>query len=309
MSRRTLPPFLAVLLALAGCEPVDGEQPGEDGRPTAVRGLPTAAGTHRLKLDVKGPGHREYLLHVPPRLARGRFRNGRPARPLPLVLAMHGGASTMDRMRRLTGFDGPADEHGFLVAYPDGFMLSWNAGDCCGPAKVGNVDDVGFLTKLADTLVDAGFADPDRIYATGFSNGAGMAYRLACEGPGRFAAIGVVSAALVMKRCEPSRPVPVLVYHGTADRSVPYDGGGRRDINDERPFPPVQYSIDFWRRANGLPALRRTTLNRSSTLCRTTGRGRGGAEVELCRVAGGGHRWPGTATERLWDFFAAHPRS
>ncbi|QXJ21705.1 hypothetical protein AGRA3207_002585 [Actinomadura graeca] len=308
--RRLLCLALAGGLVLAGCEgPGSGGAGRPDGgRPAEIDGIPTGAGTHKRKLDVGTIGHREYLLHVPPAVADGKWRDGRPADPPALVVALHGGLATMGRMRELTGFDALADGKGFLAAYPDGFMTTWNAGDCCGPAKIGHVDDVGFLSRMIGELTRAGLADPRRVYVAGFSNGAGMAYRLACERPAEVAAIGVVEGALAT-RCDPRRPVSVMIFHGTADRSVPFDGGGRRDIDDGRPFPPVSSAVGFWRKVGGLPAPDRRVRSRvRGAECGGTGKGRGGAEVVFCRIDGGGHSWPSGAAAALWDFFAAHPR-
>ncbi|NDU71224.1 hypothetical protein GWI34_01105 [Actinomadura sp. DSM 109109] len=308
---------LAASLALAGCTGETGGkggggkggEEGKGGRPAKVRGIPTSAGTHKQKLDVGTVGHREYLLHVPSKVADGRWEDGRPADRPALVIALHGGLATMAKMRELTGFDRLSDEHGFLVAYPDGVMTTWNAGDCCGPAKIGNVDDVGFLGTLIDRLTGAGLADPGRVYVTGFSNGAGMAYRMACERPGKVAAIGVVEGALVT-RCEPARPVSAMIFHGTADGNVPFNGGGNRDFNDRRPFPPVSDAVDFWRRVGGLPEPRERVRARSrDTRCESTGKGAKGVAVTFCRIEGGRHRWPEGASAMLWSFFAAHPRA
>jgi polyhydroxybutyrate depolymerase len=303
---------LAVTLALAGCTDKTGEKGGEGGkggRPATVDGVPTSEGTHKQKLDVGTVGHREYLLHVPSKVADGKWKGGRPADKPALVIALHGGLATMSKMRDLTGFDKLSDEHGFLVAYPDGFMTTWNAGDCCGAAKVGNVDDVGFLGKLIDKLTGAGLADPKRVYVTGFSNGAGMAYRMACEKPGKVAAIGVVEGALVTK-CDPGRPVSAMIFHGTADGNVPFNGGGNRDFNDKRPFPPVSDAVDFWRRLAGLPQPRqRVKALSDDTRCESTGKGGRGVAVTFCKIDGGRHQWPKEASSMLWSFFAAHPRS
>lgn len=290
--------LLALLLAFVLLGACQASEPGKDGAPgpsatgTAPRpaerdGVPTAAGTHRLKLEVGTPGHREYRLRVPPALRSS-------AGPLPLVLAVHGGASNAEKFQELSGFDEVADEKGFLVAYPEGFAFSWNAGPCCGPAKLARVDDVGFLEKLIDRLVEAKVADPERVYVSGFSNGGGMAYRMACEGPGRVRAIGVVSASLVID-CDPGRPVSAMIVHGRADRSVPYEGGGRRDFNDDRPFVPVSRAVAFWREAAGVRALRRDGA------CRT---GEGRAVVRFC-PHGGGHVWPEGTAARLWAFFSS----
>ncbi|MFC5179796.1 alpha/beta hydrolase family esterase [Actinomadura harenae] len=326
--RRNVLTVLAALLvllagALAGCsnetDPSSGTSSsssssgGGGGKastaaPRDVDGIPTASGTTKQKLDVGTPGHREYLLHVPPGLAGGTWRNGRPAKPLPLVIALHGGAATMSMMESLSGFDPIADAKGFLVAYPDGFLTSWNAGDCCGPAKIGNIDDVGFLSKLIDRLNSAGLSDPGRVFVTGFSNGAGMAYRMACEAADKVAAIGVVEGALVTK-CDPSRPVSAIVFHGTADRNVPFDGGGRRDINDDRPYPPVSYAMDFWRKHDGVPPLKPTALAARSGNLDCSSSGKDGVSLALCKVVGGGHAWPKSAAAVQWDFFADHGRS
>lgn len=298
----------AVALILAGCtEPADKGGSG-DRRPAKAGGIPTSAGTHKQKLDVGTFGHREFLLHVPSKVSGGEWKDGRPADPPALVVALHGGLATMGKMRDLTGFDRLSDRKGFLVAYPDGFMTTWNAGDCCGPAKVGDVDDVGFLTGLIDKITGAGLADPRRVYVTGFSNGAGMAYRMACEKPGKVAAIGVVEGALVTE-CDPERPVSAMIFHGTADGNVPFGGGGRRDFNDGRPFPPVSRAVDFWRERAGLPKPReRVEAPAADTDCRSTGKGRAGVAVTFCKIDGGRHAWPKRASAMLWDFFAAHPR-
>lgn len=296
--------LLAILLAFAllcGCTSTgsedgsptpsrSGETPREGTgtrRPAEQDGVPTTAGTHKLKLEVGTPGHREYRLRVPPRLRDSPD-------PLPLVLAVHGGASNAEKFEELSGFDGVADDEGFLVAYPEGFAFSWNAGPCCGPARLGRVDDVGFLEKLIDRLVGAGVADPERVYVSGFSNGGGMAYRMACEGPGGIKAIGVVSASLIID-CEPRGPVSVMIVHGRADRSVPYEGGGQRDFDDKRPFTPVSHAVGFWRKALGAGSLRKDGSCRAA---------RGEAAVRFC-PHGGGHVWPEGTAAGLWAFFSS----
>ncbi|TDD64918.1 hypothetical protein E1293_40925 [Actinomadura darangshiensis] len=306
--RRIVLVALAAVLVLAGCTEKPGEKGKEGGRPAKVDGISTSEGTHKQKIKVGTPGHREFLLHVPAKLADGKWADGKPADPPALVIALHGGLANMGKMEDLTGFDELSDEHGFLAAYPDGFMTTWNAGDCCGAAKIGDIDDVGFLTKLIDKLTGAGLADPKRVYVTGFSNGAGMAYRMACEKPDKVAGIGVVEGALVTE-CDPGRPVSAMIFHGTADRNVPFNGGGDRDFNDKRPFPPVSRAVDFWRKVAGLPEPRnRVKALSGDTDCASTGKGDRGVAVAFCKINGGTHRWPDEASAMLWDFFADHPR-
>ena len=107
---------------------------------------------------------------------------------LPVVLALHGGATDGLTLSRYTGLSEKAVEAGFVVVYPDGTgrlprVLTWNSGECCGYARDHGIDDVGFLRRVAAFAVENYGGDPDRIYVTGISNGAMMAYRLAAQAP------------------------------------------------------------------------------------------------------------------------------
>src|SRR3972149_6035846 len=100
-----------------------------------------------------------------------------------------------------------------------------NGGHCCGEAAKNNVDDVGFVRALIDELATLINIDPGRVYATGFSNGAIMVYRLACELSDRIAAIGPVAATQILddqEACHPGRSVPGLHFTGTAGRPPPF---------------------------------------------------------------------------------------
>ncbi|KAB2346358.1 alpha/beta hydrolase family esterase [Actinomadura rudentiformis] len=282
--------------------------------PSSAPSTPVVPGTHARTITmpsfnwlVKEKWDRPYLLHVPKRRKAGH--------PPPLVIALHGGLDDSTYIQKQSGLDAVSERHGFVVAYPDGFLRTWNAGGCCWFARLAGVDDVAFIDQLITTLIKEKLADPRRIYLTGFSNGGGLAYKYVCERPDRVAAIGVVSGALATL-C-PSRPkVSLLAFHGTDDFSVPYNGGGNLDFNVKVPFLPVQAVVDIWRRLAELPALTRTYFERAATHCKTTGRGASRTEVALCTVTGGGHEWPvrtKTAgvdgSEMLWSFFATHPRS
>ncbi len=74
-----------------------------------------------------GDWDRPYLLHVPPGAKAGR--------PLPLIVVMHGGLNDPEYVRRQSGLDKVADEQGYVLAYPEGFLGTWNAGACCSFAR------------------------------------------------------------------------------------------------------------------------------------------------------------------------------
>ncbi len=76
-------------------------------------------------------------------------------------------------------------KHGYIVATAESNekfeVPSWNAGTCCGEAMTSNSDDVGYFRKMIDILIEKYRVDESRIFATGWSNGGYMTYRLACE--------------------------------------------------------------------------------------------------------------------------------
>jgi polyhydroxybutyrate depolymerase len=221
-----------------------------------------------------------------------------------------------------------SDEEGFLVVYPNGtgrldeFLLTWNAGTCCGYALEHNIDDVGFIRTLLERLEQQVRIDPSRIYVTGISNGGMMTYRLACDLADTVAAIAPVAAALNEEDCSPSRPVSVIIFHGTADEHVPYNGGIGSKARDERVDKPVRYAVSFWvnrNRCSPNPVVEEFGSIRKETY----GGGIDGTEVVLYTILGGGHAWPGgekgyrwgdeptkeiSATDLMWEFFASHPK-
>ncbi len=180
-----------------------------------------APGDHALALTV-GSLERHYTVHVPPNY------DGR--RPVPVVIMLHGGGGTARGAIYQTGWSAKADEAGFLAVFPEatapdpsrparfaGNAQTWN--DSSGRWHSGrrNVDDVGFLNALMDDLGARFSVDPRRIYATGFSNGASMAFRAGAELSRRVAAIGPVSGYFWLREAKLERPVPLIFIIGSDD--------------------------------------------------------------------------------------------
>lgn len=192
-------------------------------------GLSLRPGDHARSLEVDEE-RRGYLVHVPPQYD--------PATPTPVVLAFHGGGGEADAMAAFSGLNEKADQAGFIVAYPDGSgrlerMRTFNAGNCCGHAAAANIDDVAFTRQILDDLQGIANVDRRRIFATGMSNGAMMAYRLAAELSDRIAAIAPIAGPMGMQGCRPGRAVSVIHFHGDADGKngsevvlVVIEGGG-----------------------------------------------------------------------------------
>jgi polyhydroxybutyrate depolymerase len=202
-----------------------------------------------------------------------------------LVFVLHGSGGQGRMIERRAHFDAIAERAGVVVAYPDGVDRVWND----GWSPHAGADDVGFLSALSDALVAEFRIDPSHVYAAGFSNGAGMVHRLACEAD-RFtaiAAIGGYMAPDVALRCRDGKPVSVLAIHGTDDRSVPYG-------------PELARSVEHWVARDGCTEpVRHVRLPDTDTDDGTQvrldehTRCRGGARVALYTIEGGGHTWPG----------------
>jgi polyhydroxybutyrate depolymerase len=261
---------------------------------------------------------RRYLLYVP--------QSYDPAKPTPLVISLHGYAEWPAHQMKLSGWNDLADRYGFIVVYPSGLGLPkrWRIGGMRGSAS-DPLPEVTFISDLIDKLAGQYNIDPARIYANGFSNGGGMSFALSCQLSGRIAAIGSVAGAYLLpwSACQPARPVPMIVFHGTADPIVPYLGGRSRSFN--LPFPSIPAWVEALARHKGwtgaplpIPArgdVRGVQLTNSAS----------DADVVFYTIAGGGHAWPGgkplpeflvgqtstdiDATKTMWDFFWNHPLS
>src|SRR5437899_2839405 len=195
MARLLLPLALAAVALAATISPA----------PAAASPCGRDERTGRYTLVLRSGGITRYaLVNVPP---------GAPAtRPLPLVLALHGAGGTGREMDSGTGLSALADRAGFVAVYPSAAWKFWNIS-----ASPGKPDDVGFIKTLLDTVESQVCIAPDRLYATGVSNGAGMVALLGCALSARLAAIAPVAGNYrPLPPCAPDRPVSMPEIHGPA---------------------------------------------------------------------------------------------
>ncbi len=262
-----------------------------------------------------------YSLYAPPTYDSSQ--------PLPVVFSFHGFLSNPESQALISGWHKLADQEGFLVVYPQGqkFPQRWDSGATWGDS---NVDDVQFFRDILDDLSLVAAVDRSRVYVNGFSNGGGMTVRIGCEASDLMAAIGTVAAAVVsMEDCSPSRSVPVMAFHGTADPIVNYEGGDMRGwllrwgagVSDAPTyFVAAQDWVATWAESNGCDAVPEDIpAQGDASGVRFIGCDED-AEVVFYTIDGGGHAWPGgwpipgvgktsqdiDATEELWRFFQSY---
>jgi polyhydroxybutyrate depolymerase len=279
----------------------------------------TAPGDYRFSFVHDGLT-REYIVHVPANLPKGR--------PAPMLLALHGGGGDMDYQAENYGLKQKADEAGFIAVFPNGYsrfpggiLATWNAGNCCGEARDKQADDVGFLKAVIERVSRQTSVDRDRVFATGMSNGALMTYRLACELPTMIRAIAPVAGTDNSKVCNPSRPVPVIHFHARDDTHVLFGGGAGKDAFRNREavtdFTSVSATIEKWVALDHADPKPRRVLTVLGATCDLHPAEPRGTPVELCVTDTGGHSWPGTPARRegknpsmaisandlMWQFF------
>jgi polyhydroxybutyrate depolymerase len=238
-------------------------------------------------------GARLYRVHVPP--AGGA---------LPLVLNFHGSSRSASDQESYSGLLPLSDAQGFILVSPEGSgsPSGWNIS---GVYHEDGVDDVGATAILVRQVEARSCIDVQRVYATGFSNGAEMAAQVACALPSVFAAVAAVSGD-VYQGCD-GPPVPVIAFHGMQDGNIDFSWG-RQATSD-------------WAAHNGCANVEVKSVSDDVTVEKYDGCA---ADVLFYAVADGGHTWPGSADDSggvgatdheidaaalICQFFHDHPKA
>jgi polyhydroxybutyrate depolymerase len=300
-------------------------------RPSSGCSLPTPVvpGTTD-NLLAAGGDQGAYVREIPPSY------NGK--KPMPVVIDLHGYGESATLQAHLTALGHYGDSHGFITITPQvaGPVPSWTT-------TLGS-KDLAFIGGLLQTVESTLCVDRNRVYVAGYSNGAMMTSSVACQFAGQVAAVSPVSGIEDPAGCHPSRPVPVVTFHGTADQYVSYTGGlgpaalklpaangSSQTLGQEiggnsslLKGPSVPQLTATWAVRNGCdrtPSQHAvaTGVTLIAFHCPK------GDDVELYRITGGGHAWPGSvfskaitsvigkvtfaisANRIMWVFFQAHP--
>ena len=263
---------------------------------------------------VSGGLTRDYIIYVPAAYTANAA--------VPLLFNLHGYTSNNLEQLFYADFRPIADTANFLMVLPNGTLDAqgnrfWNT-------FLGNstVDDVAFMRDLLNELQANYNIDANRVYSTGMSNGGFLSYSLACEMSDRITAIASVTGSMITSKlnaCNPSRPVPVMEIHGTADQTVPYTGSPLAT------FVAIPTLVDAWADLNHCdqtPVVTQVPNTNMADGCTAERQvylgGDQGSTVEHYKITGGGHTWPGAvfnigvtnqdinACREIWRFFKSY---
>lgn len=259
---------------------------------------------------------RRYILYVAQSYDRSKAT--------PLVISIHPAATWPAVEMAISQWNDLAERYRFIVVYPAGSGVLFGGFGSGPDVWPGDPKDVTFVSDLVDKLQRDYNIDPSRIYTNGMSNGGDMAMVLSCQLPDRIAAVGSVAGAYPQSEefCPNSKPVPIVMFHGTADKLAPYQGG--KSPVAPFPFANIQQLTARLAQRNtcvGNPVDSRVAPSIWRLAYANCAEN---ADVVLYTIEGGGHTWPGgkhmaewifgrtiddlSATKVMWEFFAEHPR-
>lgn len=265
---------------------------------------------------------RTYTVYIPASVS---------SRNAPLIIALHGSGNSSQDMMNRSEFHLLAEEKGFIVVFPNAYKHIWNDGRKYdqSPSHRNKVDDVGFLMKLTDLMIEDYSVDASRVYIAGFSNGGMMAHRMAVEHSDKFAAFAAVASAMPLEVSQgsPQDPLSMLAINGTADGIVVWEGGWlHTKTTDRGRVLSVENTVAYWVSHDaceqpGLIKMENRNLTDKTSLVITRYKDcNDSSEVVFYRVKGGGHTWPGEqyassnasagkisreihASRVIWEFF------
>lgn len=242
----------------------------------------------RIELNVGGKA-RYALVHLPAKW------DGKTS--VPVVLSFHGLGSNAKQQRSTDGFVAHSDRENFIVVHPN---AGGNLGELGAAWDLKGTSELTYVNAVLDDLEKRACVDTRRVYSTGQSYGGAMTDLLACNMADRIAAAAPVSAYRPKIECQPSRPIPMLSFHGVDDHLLPYKGGG-----NSRQQHFETWGKD-WATRNGCTAdvtesqYKPTVEEIEYNGCK--------AEVVLYRVHKNGHTWPGYSLgldrDAMVDYFS-----
>jgi len=233
----------------------------------------------------------------------------------PAVITFHGFESDANGIKWLIQPEKLANKHKYILIFPNAINKSWNVGKGMGSINT-KVDDKAFLAKLLAVLPEKHPINKKKIYSMGFSNGAQMAALAYCFFGDKVAAVGLIAHSMNIEDCQPKYKTPVTIIQNTADKYVPYYGGGKYQLRS------FKDSVDYFVKANNVKSVVDKVVNLKTVTCQRYQNMEKTSKVIGCTLRDSGHTWPGArkfkperfglsnkeinATSFLFNFFKRH---
>jgi polyhydroxybutyrate depolymerase len=254
--------------------------------------------THMVQANER---MRSYVMYVPQKYTG--------MTPVPVVFDFHGYSSSAAGQLGASGFRELADQEGFVAVYPEGVGASWHVNGCCGQALQEKLDEIEFVRAIWADIKKSVCIDAKRVYASGISQGGGMAHHVGCLAADIFAAVAPVSSDIRTDPCAPARPITEISFRGTADSLSPYEGGhvGPAGMDGYEAIG-AKNTLEKWKTINmctGTPVA-------MNDVCETYTTCAGGSAVSLCSLPGANHILYQNSSnisvpKVAWELFKAHP--
>ncbi|MDY3126748.1 MAG: prolyl oligopeptidase family serine peptidase [Corynebacterium sp.] len=246
---------------------------------------------------VPGQGNRSYIVEVPQGYTAGIS--------YPVVFGFSGAWHSAEQARGYMKMAAVAGNDAIIV-YPQG--RGANGQGTWGGASYAETtrnQDVDFVRAIVNQLNATYTIDHSRIYATGLSNGGGMALALACQAPDVFAAVASVAGAFYNAAVDGCArgTVDTLIIHGTSDDIMHYEGG----VGTGGPYRSVESVWSEYGRRNGCDT-RYVPSQQGRSEVKTLNGCAAGGDTILYKVHGGTHTWfpsDPNATSTVWNFLRA----
>ena len=256
---------------------------------------------------------------------------------VPLVFNLHGLSGTSAKQESYEDFRTIADTANFIVVHAEGLnqspiggftLLGWGSMTTVSAAAA----DEAFVMSLLDTMEAHYNINANKVYSTGYSQGAFMSYNLGCRYSSRFAAVASSCGSLSnanLAACTPVHPLPIMEIHGTADNTIPYAGSSSYLHTDSL----VKHWVQF-NHCNPVPTTVENladisdsaTVDMSKVIHYVYTGGDNGSTVELYKVINGGHQVPSDvatansygvgnrnmdfkASKEIWRFFSQYSKN
>ncbi len=288
----------------ASSEPAQepAEEPSAEPAEESTEPLELSAGINEMSIAQEIDGvmvDRPVFIHTPPLFdANANY---------PVLFAFHGNASnspTPVAETNIVKYEALVNSGAFIGVYPQGHLNSWNLGQ-----ELSTADDIDYVTQIVGLISEANGVNEERIYATGFSNGAGLTQHLAVNTT-LFKAVAPVSTALVVNN-EPTNSTPtlsVLQIHGIDDMTCPYLGGAQNVTGHD--FYSSEESAALWAAHNGCDETPLVTTTSSGNEHYDYQNCSNGVKVVQLSLPNVEHNVPsdteGNLNQFIWGFLNAH---